>query len=46
MFPDGARVFPLARVALSQLSYQLDNQSTAARPRLMMDKKSTSPKLL
>ncbi len=41
MFPDGnrTRVFPLARAALSQLSYRFDNQSTAARPRLMTDKK-------
>ena len=34
MFPDGnrTRVFPLARAALSRLSYQFDNQSTAAQP--------------
>lgn len=41
MFLDGnrTRIFPLARDALSQLSYQFDNQSTAAHPRLMTDKK-------
>jgi len=34
MFLDGnrTRIFPLARAALSQLSYRFDNQSTAARP--------------
>ena len=37
MFLDGnrTRVFPLARAALSQLSYQFDNQSTAAHPKVL-----------
>ena len=41
MFPDGnrTRIFPFARAALSQLSYQVDNQSTTARPKFTTDKR-------
>jgi YD repeat-containing protein len=41
MFPDGirTRIFPLARDALSQLSYQFDNRGAAAHSKVITDKR-------